>query len=493
VTGRGPTLRRAIAVAVAALLAALVFVGLDAPIGQGDEVIYAENVREMQRTGDWGVLTYYGAPGLLRPAAPFVPIALVSEVIPGEVGLRLIPALCCLGILALVYLTCAHAWKRWDTALAGVLLCASAPTYFLFSRSLLSDPMLVLATTFALYATIRAQTDPRWLLGVAAGLGAGVAAKSLAAAVPGLALLPFLVVAVVRHRPWRLVALSCGLFFALAAPYFIYSYLRFGDQFIDEHVGLSLGKRAAGGTRVGMSGGITGYALHVVRNDGLPTALWMSAAVVGGGLLAWRKRDSALAICVIYAVVVFAVLSLLGTRLGHYLLPVYPALAIAMAGVVSRLVAPLTALRPVLIKATVLSLATTMLLLGLARPLDWVFLRSHASVVLGRAAKSAIPPGQPVYSLDWYAPALGYYADREWHLLGRSPELTNYLAGVYLFEKAGNIHQAPPWPKGEFVMGASRHALASADLRIERVLAESGDWVLVVARAGPTRASPQGH
>lgn len=471
---------RLAAAATAAVLVLLALRGLDTRVGNGDEAIYAENIREMKRSGDFGVLTYQDEPGLLRPALPFVPIAIVSEWIDGEPGLRLVQALWFLLILGLVFITAHRGWGRLDLAILATVLCAGVPTFFLFARSLFSDPALVAATTFALYATVRAQDEPRWLIGVAAGLGAGVAVKSLAAAVPGVALAPWLVVAVVRHRPWRTLALALALFLALAAPYFVYSYLRFGDRFLDEHLGLSIGTRIGGGSRVGMGGGVAAYALHVFHNDGPAAAGWMVTAVLGGGALAWRHRDPALAIAVTYAAGVFVLMSLVGTRLEHYLLPMYPALALAAAGSLHHIGPRITALRPHLRAGLVAAAAVTLFLLGAASPIDEKLLPAPQVVALGAAAEQATPPGEPVYSLDWYAPALGYYADRDWHLLSTSPQVTEHLAGIYLFRLAGNIHGVPPWPPPPFTIAGHRADLEAVGLLGRgTVLAEVGDWLTI--------------
>lgn len=473
------TFWRMAAVATAVVLLAVAFAGVGAPIGNDDEVIYAENVREMRRTGDLGVLTYQGEPGLLRPALPFVPIALVSGWVEGEVGLRLVQVLWFLAILGLVFATGRRAWGRTDLALLATVLCAGIPTFLSFGRALLSDPALVAATTFALYATLRALEDPRWLLGVAAGLGAGVALKSLAAAVPGVALAPWIILAIVRHRPWKMVAGAVALFVALAAPYFVYSYLRFGDRFVEEHLGLSLGTRVGGGSRVGMEGGVTAYLVHVARADGPLAAAWMAAALAGGGALAWRYRERALGLFVSFAVAIVALMSLVGTRLPHYLLPAYPAVALAGAGAVRHLGAHLTSIRPPLRAGLAAVAAATLLALALARPV-YQLPPEPQVVELGRAAGEATPPGEPVYTLDWYAPALGYYADRDWHLLSADPGLAEHLGGVYLFRLAGNIHAVPPWPAAPLTVAGYRSDLEAAGLLGRGAIAsEVGDWLVV--------------
>src|SRR5688572_29508142 len=92
--------RRAMRVAGAALagMAVLaILVAYATGIGDGfansDEVIYAEFIRTMHRSGDWLTVSWQGQPVLQRPAAPIALYAAVAKVVPGEYGLRLLPSL----------------------------------------------------------------------------------------------------------------------------------------------------------------------------------------------------------------------------------------------------------------------------------------------------------------------------------------------------------------------------------------------------------------
>ncbi|MBT8496355.1 MAG: hypothetical protein KJO07_25135, partial [Deltaproteobacteria bacterium] len=86
-------------VALAVLFAALVamtFRDITRPFGNGDEIVYAQGIREMVASGDYLTLHWFGEPVLERPTTAFVVPALLSQVIDYELGLRLFSVLCSL-------------------------------------------------------------------------------------------------------------------------------------------------------------------------------------------------------------------------------------------------------------------------------------------------------------------------------------------------------------------------------------------------------------
>ncbi len=458
---------------VFALCAALWTVGLDRPFGNGDEVIYAQNVREMARSGSLFPLTWQGAPVLQRPPLPFVLARTSSAIASGERGLRLASAAASFLALMVLYLGAHRLWQRRDVALVAMLLCASCPSFYFFGRALLSDPPFVLLVTVAIVATLASREHPRALIVVGAALGGAVACKSLAAAVPALAIAPWLCASRFSPRLWLAAAAA---FLALAAPFYIVGMVHYGTRFWHEHVGYSLVARARGELAVGMPGAFP-YLRYLVASDGL-AALW----VLGGPLaaiLCWRRGASSTVAAGCIALTMFALLSLLGTRLPHYLLPVYPASALATAGVyhtLSRdrppwrhgwraLFAPIT--------------AATLLLLGLDRLPEQHFLPSPAAVALDRAARG-VPAEASLLVLDWYAPVIGYYADHPIELITSSESFFDILADVDFFRAADAVAMTPPPGTGQVWVAGPAEAIAAAPwLSAIEHLAEAGPYQLV--------------
>jgi 4-amino-4-deoxy-L-arabinose transferase-like glycosyltransferase len=202
-----------------AYLAAFTFRELDHPVGDGDEALHAVILTEMLRGGDFLRAHWQGALVLQRPQLPYWLAAPFASWIPGEVGLRFSSALCSLATLVVVHATARRLWARWDAAWLATLLLAGAPCFHVYSRTLMSDPPFLLANALALSGALWARQSLRGLDLAGIGLGLAVATKSLAAAVPAIALAPALVLAVrAAARPralWRPLALLLGL----ALPY----------------------------------------------------------------------------------------------------------------------------------------------------------------------------------------------------------------------------------------------------------------------------------
>lgn len=476
---------RGLAAAAVLLLAALYCLDLGHALGNGDEAVYGEFVRAMQRSGDYLRLEYLGAELLQRPPTSVALYAGVSNLVPGELGLRLAPALLTLATYAGIG---GFVWRRSGRLSAGVLAMlvgATVPTVWSYGRVAFSDPPFVAAVAAALLATISAQRDARWLAWAGAALGVAVAFKSLAAAIPALALGPWLLAAAWRHRAERRrIALAVGGFVLLAAPYYVISLAVYGGRFYREHVERILVQRASGDLEsiIGLGGPLS-YAQYVWVADGAVIAALVLATVAAALILGYRRTQLDLLVPGTYCVLVFVGLSVVGTRLGHYLLVFYPGVAVGLGLLAGRLVDHSAArfrLAPVSIVAAALAVAA----LSLGRPpIDSSILPSPTTRALGRSADALLPPEAPIYTLDWYAPALGYYADRRWHMLVTPPRLAQALGNIDPFQYTGTIHAVPPFPPGELYVATMPETLGRAPLEVLEVVAEQPGFVLVRARA----------
>jgi hypothetical protein len=196
---------------------------------------------------------------------------------------------------------------------------------------------------------------------------------------------------------------------------------------------------------------------------------------VGALALGAHRKDPVLAIPGAYALITLVLLSALGTRLPHYLLPMYPAAAVSIGLLAAQL--PELASAPIAAAGLALLWTTS----GSA-PFDPNVLPATET----RALAEAAPPGVPIYTLDWYAPAMGYYSDRPWQLLGTSGGWMKYVGSVDLFAAAGNVSLAPPWPDGHWLVAGEPQQLAWAardlGMPLDHPLAASGGFELWVAR-----------
>ena len=421
--------------------------GLDRPIGDGDECFHAEVVRQMLRSGDFLHLRWYGVITHERPPLTYWLAAPFSAWLPGEVGVRLSSALASFLTLGVVYRAALALWPKRSVAMLAVVLLAFAPSFHVFTRTLMSEAPFVLALTVALVGTLLAQRERRALPLAAAGLGMAFAVKSFAAAPPALALAPWLVRAQLRHGDRRTLGSSLAIVSALAlAPVALGVWID-GSAFVRDQIGFNLLERARGGF-VGMGGGVFAYARSIALRDGPAVATWLALGSAGALVLGLQIRQRALQITGSFALAELVLMSLFGTRLPHYILPLYPAAALGAAGVYAEAARRFERLRAPLWAAGMPALA---LIIGLASQRysggsDYLFERPE-SKILGLRARSIAEPGERVYAYEWYGFALGYYADRKVELLTSKPERfaqVNFAGGP--IAKAGAAALVPPPP-----------------------------------------------
>jgi hypothetical protein len=162
-----------------------------------------------------------------------------------------------------------------------------------------------------------------------------------------------------------------------------------------------------------------------------------------------------------------------GTRLPHYLLPLYPAAALAIGG----LVGPLREIK--LAWLVIGAAAVTLYANGISRPRY-----EEASVPSPEARQLAalVPAAFPrIYTFEWYAPALGYYAHRRWQILTPSAHAIRIFENMDIGKASRLAAQVPPWPEGRFLLvvdAANRPRLAG--LRLVE-LGRAGELSLVEA------------
>jgi 4-amino-4-deoxy-L-arabinose transferase-like glycosyltransferase len=328
--------------------------------------------------------------------------------------------------------------------------------------------------------TLAARRDPRGLVMAGLGIGLAIAAKSLIAGVPALALAPWwlgpLRMATLRTRLWAGAALA-----GVALPYYALLTALHGQQFLRAHFGVSLARRATASLGLGMQDGPASYLLWVPSGEGLLTATWLLLGSVGALLAGLRLRRAELVLLGGYALTVFALMSWLATRLPHYILPAYPAAALGIAGLYVELTARTgfaqRALAPLL--APALGLCAVLEARGHPGGYQYLLQRS-TSRDLGLVARRVAAAGQAIYAYEWYGPAIAYYAERPVVMLTES-EHARDLLGAMMPTK---LVPPAPEPRGSpILIVAEPEALAAAPwLHVDEVLASSPPAILARAR-----------
>jgi len=223
-----------------------------------------------------------------------------------------------------------------DTAAwLGAVALATSFRFVTYARQGLTDVPVLLFEMLALWAFLRASDDEarprRFTLLAWGGIGLAALTKGPVALVPLLVWIPYL--AVTRRLgaiPWRDWIAGAGLAAAIAAPWYLYMVAVHGHAYFDHGVGYELVRRYADTDFPGPRRGVL-YYFGVWPGDAAPWTLLFLAALAWVGLrwrdLAERERRG-VAFCVVWFVVVLALFTSASGKLPHYLLPLYPPMAL---------------------------------------------------------------------------------------------------------------------------------------------------------------------
>ncbi len=399
-----PGYGRLLRIGLCALMACLLYLpGLGRPaLWEPDEGRYAEIPREMVQSGDYVTprddwVRYFEKPPLMYWAGALAIKSLDAH----EFAVRLPAALFSVGQVAI---TCALAEAMFGATagLAGAAALALSPLFFGFARFLTLDPALAFFVTGALACFYMASCAPalnrgagrRWLY-LAAGLAAlGTLTKGpVALALSGGVALIFMLVEGRSRELLRMPWLGCALIYgAIAAPWFVLAARRNPDFlaffFIHEHL-----QRYVSSTEHGWGP----YFFIPVTLAGMwPWICFVPRPI--GQLLRRRTYEvrinpSALRFLLIWFGLIFVFFSIPRSKLGSYILPGLPPLAI-VAGYGLSLLRDSKA--PV-VRRTLGAFALINLALGaVVIPILIVLTRRHGMAALGidgAAAMAAVAAG----------------------------------------------------------------------------------------------------
>jgi 4-amino-4-deoxy-L-arabinose transferase-like glycosyltransferase len=366
---------------VAACLVLYVAATASQSVVDRDEARFALAVKEMSERGDWLVPSNFGEPRYNKPIFCYW-LALASTRVLGmnEAALRLPSALCCVFTVLITMAIATRLRGRRVARIAGVVT-ATAFYIVLEARSLTADASLLAATTLSFWAWSRLRERPasagRWRLALWLGVGLGLLAKGvnvafLGAAACALAWLD----GPANRRAARVLAAAIGvgavataipgagavgpvILLAIAAVFLAFSLTspdgRHGWQQVGATWGvpLALAMFLAWGIPAALAthGGFVseGVAHHLVGRTVRPyeghsgwPGYYLFATLVAffpwGSLLpaaihqAWRQRgDPTVAFLLAWVLGPLVLVELTTSKLPHYMLVTFPALAILVA------------------------------------------------------------------------------------------------------------------------------------------------------------------
>jgi 4-amino-4-deoxy-L-arabinose transferase-like glycosyltransferase len=330
-------------IARAAAAALLLFVVLFWRLGAAsfwdpDEAHYAETTSELIATGDWWAPYYNEQPFFDKPIF-FHQLQAVAMLVVGEneLGARLVPALAALGLVLFTGWLGARLISG-DAGFVAALLLAANPGVFGLSRYAILDTLFT-ALLFAgvgliAVAALRDRPALQWP-GYVLVAGAVMVKGPLGLVLTGLAMGVSIALSSDLRR--RLLGLHwvAGLVTAVAisAPWFVYMYLRFRDDFIagyllDENIRLFATDRFTG-----QPGAL--FYFEILATGMLPwTAMLIGRFVddVRGvlGNSARRMPDNVEIILWAWTIAVVGFFSLSRFKLDHYVFTAAPSLCLLL-------------------------------------------------------------------------------------------------------------------------------------------------------------------
>jgi 4-amino-4-deoxy-L-arabinose transferase-like glycosyltransferase len=292
------------------------------PLYKADESRYAEIPREMLASGDWVTPRLNGFRYFEKPPLQYWATAALFGVL-GEKDwvARLFTALAGFAGILLVWRAGNRLWGAPAGGYAAAVLAAS-PLYVVLGQVNALDMSLTFFLAVALVAFLRGRMLGFWAACAAATLSKGL----IGIVLPGAAIFIFLLI----KKDWKLFARMrpiAGplLLLAIAAPWFIAvsaanpEFLHF--FFVQEH--------------------FERFTTEMHRR-GEP--FWYFAPVLLAGIAPWaapflrslKPADDASLFLVIWSAVVFFFFSASSSKLGSYILPIFPAAALLVGRLLAR-------------------------------------------------------------------------------------------------------------------------------------------------------------
>jgi len=327
----------AAAAAIAAAALFLFFFDLGGlPYRDYDEATYAQVIYEGLEADRYLPLTLHGA-NFDKPPFYFASTIALAKLIGFNEAVARFPSVL-LGLLSLflLYALARELSLRRPAALAAAALLLLTPAFLEAARQVRLDVPVTFFLLLAVYAFVRGQRSPRFLLLFGPALALGFLAKSvvIVLALPALFLLCAGTGAWKRLRsPYFWLGIALGL--CIFLPWALFEYFRDPKYFTDTYLLSHLIDRV---TDELIGGGVTTrtYFRHLARFAEpwilvfFVVLISLAAALVRRRTEAFREDRLCLATSAV-VLVLFGAFAVSKTKLFYYLVPLFPFLALALA------------------------------------------------------------------------------------------------------------------------------------------------------------------
>jgi 4-amino-4-deoxy-L-arabinose transferase-like glycosyltransferase len=336
----------------------LVFVGLlfflpgffNIPPIDRDEARFAQATKQMVETGDFVDIRFQNEVRYKKPVGIYWLQSAVVETASSlglpraevRIWLYRLPSMAgAIGAVLLTYWTALAFVTRRGAVLAGLILCSSI-LLGVEARLAKTDAMLLLSVVATMGAMARVylswergESEPSWTAPALfwTALAGGILLKGpLILMFVGLTMATLAVLDRSLAWLWRLrPLLGLPWLLALVLPWFIAIFMRSGDSFFANSVGGDmLSKITSAQESHGAPPGVYFLLFWVTFWPGAPLAAMAAPAI-------WRaRREAGAQYLLAWLLPSWIVFELVMTKLPHYVLPMYPAIAILTAGALER-------------------------------------------------------------------------------------------------------------------------------------------------------------
>jgi 4-amino-4-deoxy-L-arabinose transferase-like glycosyltransferase len=299
-----------------AVVAVALFINLGSvPLLDADEGRNGEVGREMAATNDYVMPRIDGMPYLDKPIVYFAAEAAAMEILgPTELAARLPACLFTLLTALVIFLFARKVWNE-EAAYVAAIVFLSMPLTLAFARTVIFDSALTFFIVAAIIAFFFERPTLAW-----AAIAFGVITKGpVAIAVPLLVMIPY----AIRRKSFRKLWSWGGLaaFVVIIAPW-VWAVSRVVPDFLHYVLVTETAQRLA--TKALKRTGPPWYFIPYVVGGALP---WSLIAMSG-----WmrERRDDALFLA-LWILVPLLFFSISQSKRPQYILPVMPAIALAVA------------------------------------------------------------------------------------------------------------------------------------------------------------------
>lgn len=308
----------------------------DPALKNWDEGVYAEVAKEMLLTGDWLDLKWQHAVWFEKPPLTFWAVAILFRVFAiNEFWARAISAFSGVGVVAIIYAIGKLIRGRACGVVAALILLTTFQ-FVQFSRLLTTDVLLLFFIFLAIYSYLRVRAgDPRWwyLVSISCALGFMVKDFAILAAPAAIGL------ALCFDRQLKQTIKSKHFWFSILAglmiviPWHAVMYYRYGTAFVNEYLYYHVFSRTI--TVIEGHNEARWWYVREIMQKFYPWWTMAPFAIIFHTGEIIKERFSWVLLVLI--VIVFGFYTAAQTKMGSYVLPVYPALALLISHLVTWL------------------------------------------------------------------------------------------------------------------------------------------------------------